>query len=171
MTTNLGNDKISDDLLKTSAGFTGRVDFFSKTDQMPKREIIEKNTRESVRKHFKPEFINRLDKIIVFNHLARKDLQQIAELEMSVVKSKLLNKGYSLIYTDSVVDAIIDKGIDTVKGARGLSQVRREHIENSIADTIIDEQVPKGTVFYIDYDDGFVIKLNKPKKEKEVTND
>jgi len=169
MTTNLGNDKISDDLLKTSAGFTGRVDFSSKTEQMPKREVIEKNTRESVRKHFKPEFINRLDNIIVFNHLARKDLLQIAELEMSVVKSKLLNKGYSLIYTDSVVDAIIDKGIDTVKGARGLSQVRREHIENSIADTIIEEQVPKGTVFYIDYNEEFVIKLNKPKKEEKVT--
>lgn len=168
MTTNLGNDKISDDLLKTSAGFTGRVDFASKTQQMPKREIIEKNTREAVRKHFKPEFVNRLDKVIVFNHLARKDLLQIAELEMSVVKSKLLNKGYSLIYTDSVVDAMIDKGIDTVKGARGLSQVRREHIENSIADSIMEEQVPKGTVFYIDYDDNFVIKLNKPTKNLET---
>ena len=168
MTTNLGNDKISDDLLKTSAGFTGRVDFASKTQQMPKREIIEKNTREAVRKHFKPEFVNRLDKVIVFNHLARKDLLQIAELEMSVVKSKLLNKGYSLIYTDSVVDAMIDKGIDTVKGARGLSQVRREHIENSIADSIMEEQVPKGTVFYIDYDDKFVIKLNKPTKNLET---
>lgn len=164
MTTNLGNDKISDDLLKTSAGFTARVDFASKTQQLPKREIIEKNTREAVRKHFKPEFINRLDKVIVFNHLARTDLLQIAELEMSVVKTKLLNKGYSLIYTDSVVDAIIDKGIDTVKGARGLSQIRREHIENSIADTIIDDQVPKGTVFYIDYDSDFIIKLNKPSK-------
>lgn len=168
MTTNLGNDKISDDLLKTSAGFTGRVDFASKTQQMPKREIIEKNTREAVRKHFKPEFVNRLDKVIVFNHLARKDLLQIAELEMSVVKSKLLNKGYSLIYTDSVVDAMIDKGIDTVKGARGLSQVRREHIENSIADSIMEEQVPKGTVFYIDYDDNFVIKLNKPTKHQNI---
>ena len=41
--------------------------------------------------------------------------------------------------------------------------------ENSIADTIIDEQVPKGTVFYIDYDDGFVIKLNKPKKQEKIT--
>lgn len=168
MTTNLGNDKISDDLLKTSAGFTGRVDYSSKTQQMPKREVTEKNTREAVRKHFKPEFINRLDKVIVFNHLARKDLLQIAELEMSVVKSKLLNKGYSLIYTDSVVDAMIDRGIDTVKGARGLSQIRREHIENSIADTIMEDQVPKGTVFYIDYDDAFVIKLNKPKKQQET---
>ena len=130
--------------------------------------MIEKNTKEAVRKHFKPEFINRLDKVIVFNHLERKDLFQIAELEMSVVKSKLLNKGYSLIYTDSVVDALIEKGIDTVKGARGLSQVRREHIENSIADSIMEDQIPKGTVFYIDYDSSFVIKLNKPKKQQET---
>jgi len=167
MTTNLGNEKISDELLKTSAGFTGRIDFASKTQQIPKREIIEKNTKEAVRKHFKPEFVNRIDKVIVFNHLSRKDLLQIAEIEMSVVKTKLLNKGYSLIYTDSVVDALIDKGIDTIKGARGLSQIRRDHIENSIADTIMQDQVPKGTVFYIDYSDDFVIKLNKPKKQQE----
>jgi len=169
MTTNLGNDKTADNLLKTSAGFTGTVDYKTRTRAIPNKEIVEKNTLEAIRKHFKPEFINRLDKIIVFNHLARKDLLQIAELEMSVVKSKLLNKGYSLIYTDSVVDAIIEKGVDTVKGARGLSQIRREYIENSIADTIIDEQVPKGTVFYIDYNEEFVIKLNKPKKEEKVT--
>lgn len=170
MTTNLGNDKISDELLKTSAGFTGRVDFASKTQQMPKRDIIEKNTKEAVRKHFKPEFVNRVDKVIVFNHLSRKDLQQIAEIEMSVVKTKLLNKGYSLIYTDSVVDALIDKGIDTIKGARGLSQIRRDCIENSIADSIMEDQVPKGTVFYIDYDAEFTIKLNKPKETKSTSN-
>jgi ATP-dependent Clp protease ATP-binding subunit ClpA len=132
--------------------------------------VIEKNTKEAVRKHFKPEFVNRVDKVIVFNHLLRKDLQQIAEIEMSIVKTKLLNKGYSLIYTDSVVDALIDKGIDTIKGARGLSQIRRDCIENSIADSIMEDQVPKGTVFYIDYDAEFTIRLNKPKETKSTSN-
>lgn len=168
MTTNLGNDKISDDLLRSSAGFTGRVDFTNKTKEMPKKEVVEKNTLEAVRKHFKPEFINRVDKLIVFNHLSRHDLLKIAELEMSVVKRKLLSKGYSLIYTDAVLDAIIEKGVDTVKGARGLSQVRRDIIEYEVADVILRSSPPRGTIFHINYEDKITLSLNKPKKEKEI---
>lgn len=168
MTTNLGNDKISDDLLRTSAGFTGRVDFASQTKDNPKREIVEKNTKEAVRKHFKPEFINRFDRVIVFNHLAKKDFQKIAELEMSVVKSKLLTKGYSLIYTDSVLDALIDKGVDSVKGARGLSQIRRDGIESKIADVILNSNIARGTIFDIDYMEDFTVNLNIPKKQKNT---
>ena len=167
MTTNLGNDKISDDLLKTSAGFTGRVDFSSKTKEIPKKDIVEKNTLEAVRKHFKPEFLNRLDKILVFNHLSRENLIGIAELEMSVVKNKLLTKGYSVIYTDSVIDAMLDRGIDSVKGARGLSQVRREMIEDKVADIIINTPPPRGTIFHLNYEDDLVLNLNKPKKERK----
>ena len=168
MTTNLGNDKISDDLLKSTAGFTGRVDFLTKTKQMPKKEIVEKNTLEAIRKHFKPEFINRIDKIVVFNHLAYEDMQKIAELEMAIVKQKLLSKGYSLIYTDSILDALIDKGIDSIKGARGISQVRRDMIEDKVADVIVNSTPPRGTVFHISYEDKVILKINKPKKEQKV---
>jgi ATP-dependent Clp protease ATP-binding subunit ClpC len=170
MTTNLGNDKISENLLRPSAGFTGIVDFRTKTKETPQRDIVKKNTFEAVRKHFKPEFINRLDKIIVFNHLNNEDYQQIAELEMNVIKTKLFNKGYSLIYTDSVIDAFIEKGVDSIKGARGLAQIRRESIEDKISDIIIRHPVPRGTIFHIDHLDDFTINLNKPKKEKEINN-
>jgi ATP-dependent Clp protease ATP-binding subunit ClpA len=172
MTTNLGNDKISDDLLRSSAGFTARVDFSSKTNEMPKKDIVEKNTLEAIRKHFKPEFINRIDKLIVFNHLLRHDLLKIAELEMSVVKRKLLSKGYSLIYTDAVLDAMIEKGVDTVKGARGISQTRRDIIEDPVADIILKSPPPRGTIFHIGYDETITLNLNKPnKKESKIEND
>jgi len=167
MTTNLGNDKISDDLLRSSAGFTGRVDFSSKTKEMPKKEIVEKNTLEAVRKHFKPEFLNRIDKTIVFNHLCRQDLEQIAELEMSIVKKKLLSRGYSIIYTDSLISAMLDKGVDSVRGARGLAQIRRDLIEDKVSDVIIGSSPPRGTVFHMDYEDELILKINKPKKEIE----
>jgi ATP-dependent Clp protease ATP-binding subunit ClpA len=88
----------------------------------------------------------------------------IAELEMSIVKTKLLSKGYSLTYTDSVVEALIEKGIDTVKGARGLSQVRREGIEDKLAELIISSIIPRGTLFEIDYEEDFDINLIKPLK-------
>jgi ATP-dependent Clp protease ATP-binding subunit ClpC len=172
MTTNLGNDKTADNLLKTSAGFTGTVDFKTRTKAIPNKEIVEKNTLEAIRKHFKPEFINRIDKVVVFNHLRHDDMISIAELEMSIVKSKLLSKGYSLTYTDSVVEGLIEKGIDTVKGARGLSQVRREGIEDKLAELIISSIIPRGTLFEIDHEEDFKISLIKPQKQqKEQAND
>jgi ATP-dependent Clp protease ATP-binding subunit ClpA len=171
MTTNLGNDKTSDNLLRTSAGFTASVDYKTKTRVIPNKEIVEKNTLEAIRKHFKPEFINRLDKIVVFNHLRHEDMISIAELEMSIIKSKLLSKGYSLTYTDSVVEALIEKGIDSVKGARGLSQIRREGIEDKLADIIISSVVPRGTLFEIDYQEDFDINLIKPAKTLKIVEE
>ena len=172
MTTNLGNDKISDNMLRSSAGFNARVDYSFKTKQVPERSQVEKQTLEEIRKHFKPEFINRLDKIAIFNHLSHKDMQQIAELEMDIVKNKMLLKGYSVIYTDAVVDALIEKGVDTVRGARGIAQVRREMIEDKLAETMINSTVPRGTIFHMDYNEDFCLKLNKPKKEeKRIEND
>lgn len=171
MTTNLGNDKISDDLLKSSAGFTGRVDYSTKTKEMPKKEIVEKNTLEAIRKHFKPEFLNRIDKVVVFNHLTKNDLLKIAELEMFIIKDKLLSKGYSVVYTDAVLEAMLDKGVDSIKGARGLSQIRRELIEDTIADKLIHDNLPRGSLFHIDYDINLILKINKPKKEKGIQQD
>lgn len=170
MTTNLGNDKISDNLLRSSAGFNARVDFNFKTKQIPERSQVEKQTLEEIRKHFKPEFINRIDKVVVFNHLRYDDMVSIAELEMSIVKSKLLSKGYSLTYTDSVVEGLIERGIDTVKGARGLSQVRREGIEDKLAELIISSIIPRGTLFEIDHEEDFKISLIKPQKQQKENN-
>jgi len=167
MTTNLGNDKISDNLLRSSTGFNARVDFSFKTRQMPERSQVEKHTLEEIRKHFKPEFINRLDKIAIFNHLSMENMQQIAELEMDVVKTKLILKGYSATYTDAVLNALIEKGVDAIKGARGMAQVRREMIEDRIADVMISSSIPRGTIFHMDYEDSFSLKLNKPKKEQK----
>ena len=134
---------------------------------MPERSQVEKHTLEEIRKHFKPEFINRLDKIAIFNHLSMENMQQIAELEMDVVKTKLILKGYSATYTDAVLNALIEKGVDAIKGARGMAQVRREMIEDRIADVMISSSIPRGTIFHMDYEDNFSLKLNKPKKEQK----
>ena len=171
MTTNLGNDKTVDYLLSGGTGFTKTTYNKNGTTQMPAKEMVEKNTLDAVRKHFRPEFINRLDKIIVFNHLSRKDFEKIAELEMSIIIDKLSKKGYSINYTDSVIDALLDKGVDSVKGARGLAQIRREKMEDQLADILIKSAPPRGTVFEISYtseNDDFVFTLKKPSKIKTI---
>jgi len=163
MTTNLGNDKTVESLISTGAGFTRNVEFSRSTKEIPTRTIVEKNTHQAIDKYFRPEFINRIDKIVVFNHLNRQDCEKIAEIEMSIIAEKLSKKGLSLAYTDSVIDGLIKLGVDTVKGARGISQVRRDVIETPLAKTIVKTNVPKGTIFYIDYlNDNFIFNFEKP---------
>ena len=167
MTTNLGNEKTVDYLLSGGTGFAKNINFKTSTTQMPEKEMVEKNTLDAVRKHFRPEFINRLDKIIVFNHLNRSNLEKIAELEMSIIMDKLSKKGYSINYTDEVISALLDKGVDTVKGARGLAQIRREKMEDQLADILIKSAPPRGTIFEISYkdeNDDFIFTLKKPSK-------
>lgn len=171
LTTNLGNDKIVDDMISTGAGFTQVVDFERRTSKIPSRESVIKKTSEAVNKYFRPELLNRIDKTIIFNHLSREDCVQIARLEMSVTAEKLSKKGISLEYTDNVIDGLIALGIDTVKGARGISQVRRDSIETQLATTIVKTAVPKGTIFHIDYlDDKFCFDVQKPVKKKRATD-
>lgn len=171
MTTNLGNEKTVDYLLGSGTGFNRNINYKLGTTQAPPKELVEKNTLEAVRKHFRPEFINRLDKIVVFNHLAQQDYEKIAELEMSIIIDKLAKKGYSVSYSQSVITALLAKGVDTVKGARGLSQIRREQMEDKLADILIKTIPPRGSLFEISYkdkEDDFTFLIKKPEKQAKT---
>jgi len=169
MTTNLGNDKTVDNLISTGPGFTRNVVFERRTKEIPTRSVVEKNTHEAINKYFRPEFLNRIDKTIVFNYLNRQDCEKIAEIEMSVIADKLSRKGISVSYTDRVINGLIDLGIDTIKGARGISQVRRDVIETPIAKTIVHSNIPKGTIFHIDYlNNNFIFDFEKPIKKTKL---
>lgn len=172
LTTNLGNEKTVDHLIGTGTGFNKNVNYVQSSSSLPPKALVERNTNDAIRKYFRPEFLNRLDKIVIFNHLSREDCEKIAELEMSVVSTKLSKKGYITEYNSNVINALIDNGIDSVKGARGLAQIRRDQIETGISKIIVQSNIPKGTIFNIDYsDNSFIFSLKKPArkiKEKEV---
>lgn len=172
LTTNLGNEKTVNNLIGTGTGFNRNINYQTTTSEIPARQMVEKNTMDAIRKYFKPELINRLDKIVVFNHLTRESCEKIAELEMSVICNKLNKKGYLIEYNDSVINGLIDKGIDTIKGARGLSQIRRENIETKIAKSIVNSNIPKGSIFIFEYkDEDFQLKVSKPPKKLKAVED
>ncbi len=169
MTTNLGNDKTTAHLTEGGTGFTKSLSYKLSTQQLPERAMLERNTNDAIKKHFKPEFLNRIDKVVIFNYLSRQDCQDIARLEMSVIISKLSKKGFQVEYSDAVLDGLIEKGIDSVRGARGLSQIRRDQIESLIADAIVYSSIPKGTTFHIDYEDSsFTCYVQKPQKKSDI---
>lgn len=166
LTTNLGNDKTVDHMIGTGTGFNKNINYQQSTSLIPLKSMVEKNTMNAARKYFRPELLNRIDKIIVFNHLSRVDCEKIAELEMRIICNKLNKKGYNMEYNQNVIDGLIQEGIDTVKGARGLAQVRRDKIETYLAKTIVNASLPKGTTFTLDYlNSAFNFTVIKPNKK------
>lgn len=169
MTTNLGNRKVVDHLTSGNAGFMRSIETKVATKETPVRSMVERVTLEAIKKHFRPEFLNRIDKIVIFNHLEKTHYEKIAELEMYVVLDKLSKKGFMTSYTDEVIDGLIEKGVDTVRGARGISKVRRDLIENKLADVLLMNILPKGSLFEIDYkNEDFILKVVKPRKKTET---
>ena len=168
MTTNLGNREIIKSAFGKGVGFNKDITVPKRIKNLPKRSEVEDRTLDSIKKHFKPEFMNRLDDIIIFNHLTEEDYKAVAELEMAKVEKKLSKKGFQLKYSDDVLNALIEQGVDTLQGARGMEKVRRTAIEDLIADSIMETQHPKGTLFeLIRPDDIFKLETRKPVKARK----
>jgi ATP-dependent Clp protease ATP-binding subunit ClpA len=93
---------------------------------------------------------------------------KIAQLEMDIIDSKLMKKGYVLNYDEAVLNGLVEKGVDTIYGARGMSRVRRDEIEAPLADSIMSSTFPRGSIFEIDYlDNLFTINTIKGSKPKD----
>lgn len=175
MTTNLGNREAIDSMMSASTGFGGNLTLDIRDSVAPPREVIERHTVKQIQKNFKPEFLNRIDKIVVFNHLTTDDLIKIADIELALVEAKLRRRGMRLTYADFVCEQMIREGVNTIEGARGLSKVRREIIEDKISDALLQQsRWPRGTVVTINWDKDIDISIKKPprkKKTKEVSSD
>ena len=92
-------------------------------------------------KTFKPEFINRLDEIVMFNHLGKEDLSKIINQLLSELKSRLRKKGITLRIDSNVIKFLIDEGYNSKYGARPLKRSIKNHLESKLADYIIDNNI------------------------------
>ena len=126
MTTNAGAEAVSS---SNSFGFPGNRDDASSYERM------KSNLKVAIERYFRPEFLNRLDDVIVFHSLGREDLKKIVDIELSKVKARLKERGLDLIMTDESREFLIDKGHNPDYGARPL----RRSIENFIEDPMSEE--------------------------------
>jgi len=101
---------------------------------------------EEVKRTFKPEFLNRIDDIIVFRPLAREDLGRIVDLEISFVAERLKEQGISLEVTPEAKEFLIDKGFDPVFGARPLKRTIQRFVEDPLASEIISKKFKEGSL-------------------------
>jgi len=106
----------------------------------------EQRVHDAMKENFKPEFLNRIDEIVVFNRLSKDDLRKIVDIMISQLQEVIKDKGISIKITDEVKDFIVEKGYDEKYGARPLRRVIQKYIEDEISDIFIMNDLNKFNV-------------------------
>ena len=133
MTSNIGARLITD---KNTLGFT--IANNQKEETQKEYEAIKKDVMGELKKEFRPEFINRIDEIIVFHKLNEEDIKQIIDIMLSQVTKRLQEQNMELTIDNSVKELIAKKGIDVNYGARPLKRAIQNLLEDKIAEAILD---------------------------------
>ena len=139
MTSNIGAEKLT----KQAAKIGFKVDDEANTDDREYEEKCKEVLKE-LKDHMRPEFLNRLDHIIVFNALHQKHIRRIVELHLTKLTGRLKEQGYKLNVAKDVVDLLAQKGFDPEYGARPVRRIVQERIENDIAEHILNGVFRKG---------------------------
>jgi len=152
MTSNIGSRQLKD--FGVGVGF-GTASKTAQADANAK-SVIE----SALKKSFAPEFLNRIDDVIVFNTLDRKDIHSIIDIELKKLVLRIEDLGYKLTLTDEAKDYIADKGFDKQYGARPLKRAIQKYIEDALAEEIVNSQLKEG--------DAIHMELNKSKSELTI---
>ena len=112
-------------------------------------EIGKENILDAVRAHFKPEFLNRLDEIIIFNRLAKEHMSKIVDIQLNILQDRMSSLNFRIDLEAGARDWIADKGYDPVYGARPLKRVIQTNIQNPIAELILAGKLSEGEIIKI----------------------
>ena len=162
MTSNIGARKLKD--FGQGVGF-GTSSQRSQADENA-RSVIE----NALKKAFAPEFLNRIDDVVIFNSLEREDIHKIIDIELVKLFSRIGSLGYSLTLSDKAKDFIAEKGFDKQYGARPLNRAIQKYIEDALAEEIITSKLKEGDKIFMDLDEEkneLTIKIDKAIEETE----
>ena len=163
MTSNIGARQLKD--FGQGVGF-GTAAKKSQADSHQKAVI-----ENALKKAFAPEFLNRIDDVIVFNPLEREHIHQIIDIELAKLFQRIKEIGYHLSLTKKAKDYIADKGFDKQYGARPLKRAIQKYIEDALAEEIVNSKLEEGDSISMDYNekkDKLTIKIKKAKKSSEA---
>ena len=161
MTSNIGSRQLKD--FGQGVGF-GTAAKSNQADSHAK-SVIE----NALKKTFAPEFLNRIDDVVVFNSLSREHIHKIIDIELSKLYNRIDGLGYKLKLSESAKDYIADKGFDKKYGARPLKRAIQKYIEDALAEEIINSKLKEGDSISINLDkktNELIIKITKQKKKK-----
>jgi len=163
MTSNIGSEHISE---------MGALGFMEGEEQ--KRDSLKEKVMTALREYFRPEFLNRVDEIVIFNYLSKEEIRKIVELELDKVISRLEKRGIKIDVTEGAKSLLAEKGYDPNLGARPLKRVIQRMILDPLSLKVVSGELKEGERAQIDAKDGDVvfflpyqgIKGRKPFKEE-----
>src|SRR5919198_100969 len=125
-------------------------------------QVVKLAVMGEVKTHFRPEFVNRIDEIVVFHSLADEDIKRIARIQLATLKARLAKMDYGFEISDAAVAELAKVGFDPVYGARPLKRAIQSEVENPLAKAILEGRfAPKDTI-YVDWRGGRVVFVKKP---------
>jgi len=161
MTSNIGARQLAE--FGTGVGFGTK----SQADQIVENSKVV--IQNALRKAFSPEFLNRVDDMIIFHSLKREDIHKIIDLELSKLYGRITKLGYSIEMSDKAKDYICEKGYDEKFGARPLKRAIQKFIEDPLAEEIVKSNLNEGDKILLDIVEGaqeLTVTIEKPKKSK-----
>ena len=161
MTSNIGVKKIQD--------FGSGVGFGTTAKKSQEDSFSRKTIMNSLKKKFAPEFLNRIDEVIIFNSLSKENIHQIIDIELSKLYLRIEELGYKIKLSKKAKDFLADKGYDKKYGARPLKRTIQKHVEDLIASEILNSMINEGDTINIDYTSGkdeLNIKIQNKKESK-----
>jgi ATP-dependent Clp protease ATP-binding subunit ClpC len=163
MTSNIGARQLKD--FGQGVGFGTATRVANAEDNS--KSIIE----NALKKTFAPEFLNRIDDVIVFNALEKEDINKIIEIELSKLYKRVKELGYNLNLSDKAKAFVAEKGFDKQFGARPLKRAIQKYVEDALAEEIITSKISIGDEIYMDFEDEATeLKVSVQKKTEEPTN-
>lgn len=158
MTSNIGVRDLKD--FGTGIGFSTTAKSSNLDDQM------KSTIQNALKKAFSPEFLNRLDDVIVFNALQREHIHQIIDISLKKLFGRILTLGYTIELTDTAKDFLSEKGYDPQYGARPLNRAVQKYLEDPVAEEILKGEIQQGDTMLADHDgtsDQLTITIKKQK--------
>ncbi len=162
MTSNIGVRDLKD--------FGAGIGFSTQSRKESEDELMRSTIQKALKKVFNPEFLNRLDDVIIFNSLKREHIHKIIDLTLDKLFGRIQNLGYSVELTEKAKDFLADKGYDPQFGARPLNRAIQKYLEDLVAEEILKGDLAEGDVIIADYDgksDSLNLKIRKKRKKKE----
>ncbi len=159
MTSNIGVRDLKD--FGAGIGFANR----SKTEGND--DIMKSTIQSALKKAFSPEFLNRLDDVVVFNSLSKEHIFKIIDISLDKLFKRITDLGYKIELTDKAKDFLAEKGYDQQYGARPLNRAIQKYLEDAIAEEILKGDLSEGDVITADYEgEGAELTISVKKKEK-----
>ncbi|MCH7400554.1 ATP-dependent Clp protease ATP-binding subunit [Belliella kenyensis] len=159
MTSNIGVRDLKD--------FGAGIGFANKAKQENLDDIMKSTIQSALKKAFSPEFLNRLDDVVVFNSLEKSHIHQIIDISLGKLFSRITDLGYNIELSDKAKDFLAEKGYDQQYGARPLNRAIQKYLEDSLAEEILKGELSEGDVILADYPgEGEALEIKVQKKEK-----